>query len=266
MTYCVGLNLREGLVMLADTRTNAGVDHIATYGKMHVVEKKGERVITLMTSGNLAVSQSVINLLSEGVKLDGKLETLETVPSMFRAAQLVGKAVREVFSIDAAAMQAQNVSFDVSVLLGGQIKKRDLRLFQIYPAGNFIESTPETPFLQIGEHKYGKPILDRAVNYDTPVLDGVKLALVSMDSTLRSNLSVGMPIDLLVYRRDALELELRRRITEEDPYFQMIRQRWSDALRTAYRAIPQPNWPTTNLPTAPERAERKKPVRPAKRT
>jgi putative proteasome-type protease len=161
---------------------------------------------------------------------------------MFRAAQLVGEAVRRVYRADAEAMQAQNVQFDVALLLGGQLKGRNLRLFEIYSAGNFIEATADTPFLQIGEHKYGKPILDRAVRYDTDLYDGVKLALISMDSTLRSNLTVGLPIDLAVYKRDALRLDLKRRITEDDDYFRMIRERWSAALREAYRAIPQPDW------------------------
>jgi putative proteasome-type protease len=243
MTYCVGLDLKEGLVLLSDTRTNAGIDNISTFGKMHIFEATGDRVIILLTAGNLGISQSVVNLLTEGIETEnGKTETLYTVTGMFRAAQLVGEAIRRIYRADGPALQAQNVAFDVSVLLGGQIKGRAMRLFQIYSAGNFIEATPDTPFLQIGEHKYGKPILDRAAHYDTALYDGVKLVLVSMDSTLRSNLTVGMPIDLAVYRRDALKIELRRRITEDDAYFRMIQERWSAALRDAYRAIPQPDW------------------------
>jgi putative proteasome-type protease len=242
MTYCVGLDLMDGLVLLSDTRTNAGVDHISTFSKTYVFETPGERVVALLGAGNLSITQSVVNLLQEGIETDGVVETPLTVKSMFRAAQLVGEAVRRVYRTDGDAMLAQNVSFDVSFLLGGQIKGRTMRLFQVYAAGNFIEATPDTPFLQIGEHKYGKPILDRAALYDTDLYDGVKLALVSMDSTLRSNLTVGMPIDLLVYRRDAIAFDLRRRITEDDAYFRMIRERWSEALREAYRAIPRPNW------------------------
>jgi putative proteasome-type protease len=248
MTYCVGLDLKDGLVLLSDTRTNAGVDNISTFSKMHVTEVPGERVIALLAAGNLAITQSVVNLLQEGIDRDGAPETLLTVKSMFRAAQLVGEAVRRIYHIDGPAMQAQNVTFDISFLLGGQIKGRSMRLFQIYAAGNFIEATPDTPFLQVGEHKYGKPILDRAARYDTELYDGVKLALVSMDSTLRSNLTVGLPIDLLVYRRDALKVELRRRITEDDAYFAMIRERWSQALREAYRAIPRPDWAAAPKP------------------
>ncbi len=242
MTYCVGLRLDEGLVMLSDTRTNAGVDYISTFCKMHVFESPGERVITLLTAGNLALSHSVVTLLKEGIDGEHGVETLFNVPSMFRAAQLVGAAIRQGYKIDGEALKEQDFSFDVSLLLGGQIKGRGMRLFQIYSAGNFIEATNDTPFLQIGEHKDGKPILDRAAAHNTELYDGVKLALVSMDSTLRSNLRVGLPIDLLVYRRNALCIDLRRRLTEEDPYFRMIRERWSEALRDAYRAMPRPSW------------------------
>jgi len=244
MTYCVALALSEGLVMLSDTRTNAGVDHISTFGKMHQFEVPGERSICLMTAGNLAITQSVATLLREGLDGAGGTDTLYTVPTMFKAAQLVGAAVRQVYHTDGAALREQGVGFDVSFLLGGQIATRNLRLFEIYAAGNFIEATTDTPFLQIGEHKYGKPILDRAVTFDTPLYGGVKLALISMDSTLRSNLTVGLPIDLMVLRRGAIHAELRRRIGEDDPYFRMIRESWSEALREAYRVIPLPDWRT----------------------
>ncbi len=251
MTYCVGLFLKEGFVLLSDTRTNAGVDNIATFSKAYLYEAPGERVIALLAAGNLAVTQSIVNLLREGVEFDGATETPLTVKSMFRAAQLVGQAIRQVYKADAEAMKAQSISFDVSFLLAGQIGVRTMRLFQIYAAGNFIEATVDTPYLQLGEHKYGKPILDRAARHDTDLHDGVKLALISMDSTLRSNLSVGLPIDLLVYRRDALAIELRRRITEDDEYFRMIRERWSEALREAYRAIPRPDWLMSDKTSAP---------------
>jgi putative proteasome-type protease len=244
MTYCVGIRLKSGLVMLADTRTNAGVDNIATFCKLHVVEAPGERVICLATAGNLAITQAVVNLVTEGFECadSGKVETLAKAPSMFRAAQIVGEAVRKVYTVHGEAMRAQSVGFDVAILLGGQIKGRSLRLFQIYAAGNFIEATEDTTFLQIGEHKYGKPILDRAARHDTELYDAIKLALVSMDSTLRSNLTVGMPVDLLVYRKDALAIDIRRRIGEDDPYFRRLREQWSSALREAYLAIPRPDW------------------------
>jgi putative proteasome-type protease len=242
MTYCVGIHLQDGLVLVSDTRTNAGVDNVSTFSKMHVVEAPGERVLTLLTSGNLAITQSVVGLLGEGVDVDGVPETLLDVPSMFRAAQLVGLAVRQVWKSDGPALQEQNIGFDASFLLGGQIRGKPPRLYQIYAAGNFIEATPESPFFQIGEHKYGKPILDRAVQHETPIEDAIKLALISMDSTLRSNLSVGLPVDLLVLRRDDLRVSLRRRICDDDEYFRMIRERWSAALREAYRSIPNPHW------------------------
>jgi putative proteasome-type protease len=243
MTYCVGLDLKDGMVLLSDTRTNAGVDNISTFSKMHVFEKKGDRVIVLLAAGNLASTQAVVNLLHEGLEIDGKVRTLASVKTMFRAAELVGEAIRRVYRTDGKSMEDHNVSFDVSFLMGGQIKNGKLSLFEIYSAGNFIEATQDTPYLQIGEHKYGKPILDRTARYETELYDGVKLALVSMDSTLRSNLSVGLPIDLLVYRRDSLQIELKKRISESDDYFKMLRERWSAALREAYRTIPQPSWP-----------------------
>jgi putative proteasome-type protease len=248
MTYCVGLDLKDGIVLLSDTRTNAGVDNISTFSKMHVFEKKGDRVIVLLAAGNLASTQAVVNLLNEGIEIEGKVRTLATVKTMFRAAELVGAAIRRVYQIDGKSMEDHHVSFDVSFLMGGQIKNGKLSLFEIYSAGNFIEATQDTPYLQIGEHKYGKPILDRTARFETELYDGVKLALVSMDSTLRSNLSVGLPIDLLVYRRDSLEIELKKRITDSDDYFRMLRERWSAALREAYRTIPQPSWLAEKTP------------------
>lgn len=230
--------------MLSDTRTNAGVDNIATFCKMHVFEKPQDRMIALMTSGNLAISQAVLSLLNDGVEFgdSGKPETLYSVPSMFRAAQLVSEAVRQTYNVHREAMQSQGVSFEVGMMLGGQIRGREMRLYQVYSAGNFIEATEDTPFLQLGEHKYGKPILDRAVTYDVHPHDAIKLALVSMDSTLRSNLSVGLPLDLLVYGRDALCAAIRRRIHEDDPYFRQVRDYWSTALREAYQRLPRPDW------------------------
>jgi putative proteasome-type protease len=242
MTYCVGLFLRDGLVLLSDTRTNAGVDHISTFSKMQVEEVPGERVLALLSSGNLAISQAVWNRLAEGVWLDGERHTLRDVPTMFRAAQLVGAAVRAVFEADGPSLRAQGIGFDVALLLGGQIAGQGQRLFMVYAAGNFIEATADTPFLQVGEHKYGKPILDRVVTAETSLVDGVKLALISMDSTLRSNLTVGMPLDLLVVRQGTQRVALRKRITEEEPYFRQVREGWSASLRDAYRAMPLPDW------------------------
>ena len=245
MTYCVGLHLHDGLVLVSDTRTNAGVDNVSTFSTMPVVESPGDRVLALLTAGNLGFSLSVVNLLTEGIDVDGVNETLLDVPTMFRAAQLVGAAIRRVWKVDGPSLHEQNIPFDVSILLGGQIRGKPARLYQIYAAGNFIEATPESPYLQIGEHKYGKPILDRAVKHEMPIEDGIKLALISMDSTLRSNLSVGLPVDLLVIQADEHRVGLRRRIVEDDEYFRMIRERWSAALREAYRSIPSPNWIST---------------------
>lgn len=243
MTYCVGLFLDRGLVMLSDTRTNAGIDNISIFRKSHVFEKPGDRAIVAMTAGNLAVSQSVMNKIREGVTNEktGELESIYTVPSMFRAAELVGETVRQVYAQSAQSMEAQGVNFDVSILLGGQLKDRTLRLFQIYSAGNFIAATEDTCFFQIGETKYGKPILDRVLTHKTSLIDGVKLVLVSMDSTLRSNLSVGMPVDLSIIHKDGLDV-IQRRLCDDDPYFAMIRSSWSNALRSAYQAIPDAPW------------------------
>ncbi len=244
MTYCVGLFLDEGLVMLADTRTNAGLDNISCFAKLQPFHRPADRMIAAMTAGNLAVSQAVINLIQEGIENPetGALETIYSVPTMFGAAALVSKAVRLVYHTHGKAMLDQDVPFDVSILLGGQVAGRTMRLFQIYAAGNFIEATRDTPFLQVGEHKYGKPILDRAVTSSTTLTEGVKLALISMDSTLRSNLSVGMPLDLLVYRNDSIDSVETHRIEENDAYFRMIRDHWSVALSDAHRQIPAPEW------------------------
>jgi putative proteasome-type protease len=242
MTYCVGILVRDGLVMLADTRTNAGLDNIATFRKLHLYQTEGERVIAIATAGNLAVSQSVLNVLTEGLENPetGKIETIHTIPSMFKVAQFVGRAIREVYRIHGKSMEQQAASFDVTMLLGGQVKGGRLRLFMIYSAGNFIEATPDTPYLQIGEHKYGKPILDRAVTGETDASEALKLGLISMDSTLRSNLGVGMPIDIAVIGRDELKIGISHRIDESDTYFSHMRTHWSEALRAAHQAIPAP--------------------------
>ncbi|WP_207536772.1 proteasome-type protease [Sabulicella rubraurantiaca] len=243
MTYCVGLCVNEGVVMLSDTRTNAGLDNISSFSKMFVAELPGERALVLMTAGNLAVTQTVWNLLQQGIWLNGSHHRLETVPDMFHAAQLVGAAVRQVQQMDGAALLAQGIPFECSLLLGGQIQNGPPRLFLIYAAGNFIEATEDTPFLQIGEHKYGKPILDRVLNMKTSLNEGVALTLISMDSTIRSNLSVGLPLDLAVICRDALRITARKRITEEDPYYRAIREGWAGALREAYLSLPKPDFP-----------------------
>ena len=242
MTYCCGILVRDGLVMIADSRTNAGLDNVSTFRKLHVFEEPGKRVMALASAGNLSLSQSVVSLLSEGVENPetGVGERLTDAPSMFQAAQRIGRAVRIIHQNDAASLKESELEFDVSFLFGGQIEGRRLRLFMIYSAGNFIECTVDTPYLQIGEHKYGKPILDRAVRYDTDLYDALKIGLISMDSTMRSNLAVGLPIDLAIIRRDTIRAELNYRIEPGEPYFTDLRERWSEALRAAHIAIPRP--------------------------
>lgn len=239
MTYCVGLRLDNGIVFASDTRTNAGFDNIAVFRKMHVWEKKGDRVMVLLSAGNLAVTQAVISLLNE--QIDASSETgdasLVNVTTMFQAARLVGEAVREVRRVDGPALEMNNGVFAASFILGGQIHGEPPRMFQIYAEGNFIEATKDTPFFQIGEHKYGKPILDRVARPEMTMGEGAKVILISFDSTLRSNLSVGMPIDLLMYERDSLEISYQRRIGQSDPYFEKLSKAWSGALRDAFKHI-----------------------------
>ena len=246
MTYCCGILVRDGLAMIADTRTNAGLDNISTFRKLHVFRNPGERVMALSSSGNLSISQSAVSMLNEGMEnpATGEIDTLMNAPTMFQAAQRIGDAIRRIHDIEAPALQASDIKFDVSFLFGGQIKGDKLRLYMIYPAGNFIECTTDTPYLQIGEHKYGKPILDRAVRYGIDIYDSLKIALISMDSTLRSNLSVGMPIDVVVVRSEACDPELVYRIEPGDGYFHDLSERWSAALRAAHMAIPRPPYIT----------------------
>jgi putative proteasome-type protease len=246
MTYCCGILVRDGLVMFADTRTNAGVDNIATFRKLHVFTQPGQRIMAIASAGNLSVSQSVISMLREGWENPetGETETLMNAGTMFQAAQSVGRAIRQIFLEEGEALEASDVKFDVSFLLGGQIKGERPRLFLLYAAGNFIECTQDTPYLQIGEHKYGKPVLDRAITFGSDLYDALKIGLVSVDSTMRSNLSVGLPLDVLIARRDVFEPELNYRIEPGEPYFHDLRERWSAALRAAHAAIPRPPYKT----------------------
>jgi putative proteasome-type protease len=242
VTYCVGMLLDEGLVFLSDSRTNAGVDNISTFRKTTVFESRGERVLVLLTAGNLAITQSVVSLLKERLAAPEAALTLTSAPNMFEAARCVGDSIRRIHERDAAALKEQGIEFTSTFILGGQIGSEPPRLFQLYAAGNFIEATRETPYFQIGESKYGKPIIDRIVRPETSLRDGAKCALISMDSTIRSNLSVGPPLDLTIYRRDALCAELRLNISADDEYFKMMRSNWSEALRQAFRGLPDPPW------------------------
>jgi putative proteasome-type protease len=239
MTYCVGMKLDTGLVFMSDTRTNAGVDNISTFRKMYTWARPDERVIVLMASGNLATTQAVVSLLDERTKAvaDRHPSLLET-PSMFQTARLVGDTVKEVIKGTSTEGQDSEGAFNASFILGGQIKGTDPRLFQIYPEGNFIESSSDTPFFQIGEHKYGKPILVRAYDAKMSFAEATKLLFVSFDSTLKSNLSVGMPFDLQFYEKDSLQVGVQRRIDRDDPYYRMISDGWSNALKSAFASLP----------------------------
>lgn len=235
MTYCVAIKLDSGLVFLSDTRTNAGLDNIAKFKKMFTWEVPGDRCITMMTAGNLAITQAVISLLQENIdNPENGLETILNAPSMFRIAELVGDAMRVVQNRYGPGLQQSGESTMSSIIVGGQRAGGDHRLFHVYTAGNFIEATPETPYFQIGEHKYGKPILDRVITPETPLDVSITAALLSMDSTLRSNLSVGMPLDLSVLKVNELTYTQNRRIEEYDQNFQALSAGWSNALRNAF--------------------------------
>ncbi|MEQ1697126.1 MAG: proteasome-type protease [Hyphomicrobiaceae bacterium] len=239
MTYAVALRLERGLVFAADTRTNAGIDNIAQYRKLHFWRKTGDRVIVVLTAGNLAITQAVISLINEQLETEeqGERQTIFNATNMFRAARVVGDAIREVRKTDGEALEGTRSGFSATFIVGGQIRDERPRLFQIYPEGNFIEATEDTPFFQIGEHKYGKPILDRVADNKMRLGEAAKLMLLSFDSTLRSNLSVGLPIDILVYERDTLDVRRVKRIEEDDEYFKHLSSSWGEALRTAFAQI-----------------------------
>jgi putative proteasome-type protease len=244
MTYGVAMRLERGLVFAADTRTNAGVDNIAQYRKLQSWRVPGDRVLVLLSAGNLAVTQAVVSLLNEqiaGTTLNAEADPsrvhLLNAPNMFRAARVVGEAIREARRVDGPALEASKAGFNASLIFGGQIGSERPRLYQIYSEGNFIEASDDTPFLQIGEHKYGKPILDRVARPDMRLGEAAKLMLLSFDSTLRSNLSVGMPIDILVYERNSLDVRREKRIGADDDYFKRLSGQWSDALREAFTKI-----------------------------
>ena len=245
MTYCVAVKTRAGLVFLSDSRTNAGLDQISTFRKMIVYEKAGDRFMTLLSAGNLSISQSVREVLQiEKLVEPGQDEplTIWNAKSMFDATRVLGAAVRRVYERDAAALKASGVEFNVSMIFGGQIGSEGMRLFQVYSPGNFIEATDETPYFQIGESKYGKPVLDRVITPYTPLDEAAKCALVSMDSTLKSNLSVGLPLDMVVYQAGSLQTDRIMCIDEHNPYFQMLRSSWGDKLRQMFDSIEDPMW------------------------
>ncbi|MEL6311536.1 MAG: peptidase [Pseudomonadota bacterium] len=248
MTYCIGLKLEEGLVLMSDTRTNAGLDNVSRFTKMSTWEVGGERAVALLTAGNLSITQGVITRLKHAItdaeegrtNDDGsEIETLLNAPSMFRVAQIVGETMRDVQERHRKTLEEQGAAADATVLVAGQRNGGQHRLFLIYSAGNFIEASYDTPFFQLGEHKYGKPILDRIITPETPISVALKAAFVSMDSTIRSNLTVGLPLDLAIIRTGQFKIDLKRRIEQEDPDFQRISNEWSDALRNAFESLPE---------------------------
>ena len=257
MTYCVGIRLNAGLVFLSDSRTNAGLDQISIFRKMIVYEKPGDRFMTLLSAGNLSISQSVREILQteslpnrtpEG---DDEPITIWNAKTMFDAARVLGSAVRRVYENDGPSLKNNGMDFVASFIFGGQIGNEAMRLFLVYSAGNFIEATRETCFFQIGESKYGKPILDRVLTPTTPLEEAAKCALVSMDSTLKSNLSVGLPLDLVVYEAGKLQSDQIACIDDQNPYFRMVRDSWGKRLREVFEGMDDPQWgahATTSTP------------------
>ncbi|MEM7506949.1 MAG: peptidase [Pseudomonadota bacterium] len=242
MTYCVALKLNQGLVLLSDTRTNAGVDNISRFRKMYTWEDPGNRAIATMSSGNLSITQGVTNRLSAAIKRAEAGEDVETIlnaPTMFRVAQLIGETMRDMQERHRATLLEQGAGADALILVSGQIKGGDHRVFMVYSAGNFIEATEDTPFLQIGEHKYGKPILDRVITPETSIGQALKAVFLSMDSTIRSNLSVGMPLDLAVIPANEYRFSTLRRIEPEDADWQALSNGWAEGIREAFEHLPE---------------------------
>lgn len=245
MTYCVAVKINAGMVFLSDSRTNAGLDQISTFRKMIVYEKPGDRFMCLLSAGNLSVSQTVREMLQIQELPDhegGEPITIWNAKSMFDATRVLGAAVRQVYERDGDALKAAGVDFNVSLIFGGQIAGEGMRMFQVYSAGNFIEATSETPFFQIGESKYGKPVLDRVIAPQTPLEEAAKCVLVSMDSTLNSNLSVGLPLDMAVYEANSLQSDKITCIDDDNPYFRMLHNSWSAKLREMFDSIEDPTW------------------------
>jgi len=239
MTYCVAMNLAEGMVFASDSRTNAGVDQVSTFRKMHVFNRPAERYVVILTAGNLATSQSVISLLRQRDS-EPDIPSIANTPSLFQAARLLGDTLREVVGRNSGQVQDSPVDFGASFILGGQIAGEVPRLFLVYPEGNFIEATEDTPYFQIGESKYGKPIIDRVLRFDTSLPQAMQCTLISFDSTLRSNLSVGMPIDLVTLRAGEFRPLRRLRLCEEDAYFRALSRRWGEGLREVFANLPLP--------------------------
>lgn len=245
MTYCLGILLDDGLVFASNSRTNAGVDNVATFRKLFVFEQPNERLIVLLTAGNLAVTQEVISMVERGLYSDDQGRSLFQIDSMFHAAKIVGGFLRSVFDRDGEYFRAHATEFNASLILGGQIRGERPRLFVTYPAGNFIEACAETPYFQLGETKYGKPILERVLTPEVSLVDAAKCALVSFNSTIKANISVAPPIDLLIYRKDTFKVATHQRIAENDPYFLALRDHWGEGLRRVFAEAPDPPWRQT---------------------
>jgi putative proteasome-type protease len=242
MTYCVAMSLDAGMIFASDSRTNAGVDQIARFSKMRVFAREGHRVIVTLSSGNLSITQNALSLLEQRARGGDGGPHLWNAASMFDVARLIGDALREVKTRDGPYLQQNNIDSHANFIVGGQVRGEPPRLFEVYSEGNFIEATPDTCYFQIGESKYGKPVIDRVVTRSTGLLEATKCTIVSFDSTMRSNISVGLPIDLVIYQTDALAIKLQRRIDESDPYFQMIHSQWGEGLRRVFAQLPNPDW------------------------
>ncbi len=242
MSYCLGMLLEGGLVFMSDTRTNAGVDNIASYRKTFIFDDREDRCIVMLVAGNLAITQNVISRLEERLEEEDPAKNIYLASSMFEVVRIVGGVVREVFQEEGEALKAHNVDFSASIIVGGQIEGRRMRLFNVYSAGNFVEATQETPYFQIGETKYGKPIMERVLTPRTPIPEAIKCGLVSFDSTINSNLSVGLPLNLTVLPRDNLGGLETHLIGEEDPYFKNIGKIWGEGLRALFATLPDPKW------------------------
>ena len=242
MTYCIGVKLDQGMILASDSRTHAGVDNFAKFCKMTVFERRGDRVIVLLSSGNLAGTQAVIGVLNQRCVDGAAFANLWSVRTMFDVAMLVADAMRDIERRDGEYLQESEAGFNASFIVGGQINGEPMRLFRIYAEGNFIEAGMDTPYFQTGETKYGKPIIDRVMTGATPLPDAAKCVLVSFDLTMRSNLSVGMPIDLICYERDSLEVQMRRRFDDGDEYFTALSHEWSEGTRQVFRQLPGLRW------------------------
>jgi putative proteasome-type protease len=242
MTYCVAMSLDAGMIFASDSRTNAGVDQVGKFSKMRVFAREGDRIIVTLSSGNLSMTQSALNILEQRARSGDNAQQLWNATSMFDVARLVGDALREVKTRDGPYLLQNNIESHANFIVGGQLRGEPPRLFEVYSEGNFIEATPDTCYFQIGESKYGKPVIDRVVTRATGLQEATKCTIVSFDSTMRSNISVGLPIDLAVYETDSLKIKLQKRIEESDLYFRMIHTQWGEGLRRVFAELPNPDW------------------------